>query len=48
MSTEPAAIPYETLIAGQYCSDDASCKAFVDMPGCWGHYSWTVTFQRKY
>ncbi len=48
MSTEPAAIPYETLIAGRYCSDDASCKAFVDMPGCWGHYSWTVTFQRKY
>jgi uncharacterized protein YraI len=48
MSTEPAAIPYETLIGAQYCDDDADCKAFVDMPGCWGHYSWTVKFQRTY
>lgn len=48
MVTEPAGIPYELLIAGQYCTDDESCKKFVDAPGCWGHYSWTVTFQRKY
>jgi uncharacterized protein YraI len=48
MVTEPAGIPYETLIGGQFCTDDASCKLFVDAPGCWGHYSWTVTFQRNY
>ena len=48
MVTQPADIPYELLIAGQYCWDDASCKAFVDAPGCWGHYSWTVVFQRSY
>lgn len=48
MVTEPAGIPYELLMAGQFCTDDASCKSFVDAPGCWGHYSWTVTFQRKY
>jgi hypothetical protein len=46
--TEPAGIPYELLIAGRYCTDAASCKSFVDAPGCWGHYSWTVTFKRKY
>jgi len=48
MVTQPAGIPYETLIGGQFCTDDASCKSFVDAPGCWGHYSWTVTFQRNY
>ncbi len=48
MVTTPGDIPYETLIGGQYCTDDASCKLFVDAPGCWGHYSWTVTFQRNY
>jgi len=48
LSTEPAAIPYEYLIAGQFCSDDESCRSFVAAPGCWGHYSWTVTFQRNY
>lgn len=48
LSTEPANIPYETLIGARYCDDEADCKAFVDLPGCWGHYSWTVTFKRKY
>ena len=48
MVTEPAGIPYELLIGGKYCTDDASCKSFVDAPGCWGHYSWTVTFKRNY
>lgn len=48
MSTEPANIPYDALIGAQYCDDEADCKAFVDLPGCWGHYSWTVTFKRKY
>jgi hypothetical protein len=48
MSTEPAAIPYETLIGAQYCENDADCAEFVDLPGCWGHYSWTVKFKRSY
>jgi uncharacterized protein YraI len=48
LTTEPANIPYETLIGARYCDDEADCKAFVDLPGCWGHYSWTVTFKRKY
>lgn len=48
MSTEPANIPYDALIGAKYCDDEADCKAFVDLPGCWGHYSWSVTFKRKY
>ncbi|OUC05377.1 hypothetical protein RY27_27660, partial [Litorilinea aerophila] len=48
LTTRPAEIPYEYLIQGRYCTDDASCKTFVDAPGCYGHYSWTVTFQRSY
>lgn len=48
LSTNPAGIPYEYLIAAQYCTDEASCKRFVDAPGCYGHYSWSVTFQRSY
>lgn len=48
MSTKPWEIPYETLIGGHFCTDDASCKSFVDQTGCYGHYSWTVTFQRSY
>lgn len=47
LSTDPAAIPYDYLIAGQFCTDDESCRRFVAAPGCWGHYSWTVTFQRN-
>jgi hypothetical protein len=48
LTTKPWEIPYEYLIAGRFCTDDASCKSFVDAPGCYGHYSWTVTFQRNY
>ena len=48
MSTEPAAISYDDLRSGQYCTDDESCRTFVAAPGCWGHYSWTVTFRRRY
>jgi hypothetical protein len=48
MSTKPWEIPYETLIGGRFCTDEASCKSFVDSTGCYGHYSWTVTFQRSY
>jgi len=48
MTTKPWEIPYPTLIGGRFCTDDASCKSFVDQTGCYGHYSWTVTFQRSY
>lgn len=46
--TRPDAIPYEQLIAAKYCTDDASCAHFVAAPGCLGHFSWTVIFQRQY
>ncbi|MEZ4675625.1 MAG: SH3 domain-containing protein [Caldilineaceae bacterium] len=48
LSTKPWEIPFETLIGGRFCTDDASCQSFVDATGCYGHYSWTVTFQRAY
>ncbi len=52
LTTDPRAIPFEYLIAGQYCADNAACDAWVNdprqPPPCLGHYSWTVTFQRKY
>ncbi len=41
-------IPFSQLIQGRYCKDDASCQAFVDTNGCFGHFSWTVVFQRSY
>lgn len=47
LSTNPAAIPFEQLINAQYCTDAQSCQRFVDAPGCFGHFSWTVTFQRE-
>ena len=46
--TDPQYIPYESLIAGRFCTNDASCQSFVNTRGCYGHYSWTVTFQRNY
>ncbi len=52
MTTHTPNIPFEYLMAGQFCTDDASCAQFAtppdSPPGCWGHFSWTVTFQRKY
>jgi len=47
LSTNPASIPFEQLINAQYCTDTDSCQRFVDAPGCYGHFSWTVTFQRQ-
>jgi hypothetical protein len=47
LSTNPAAISFDQLIAAQYCTDATSCQRFVDAPGCFGHFSWTVTFQRN-
>lgn len=50
LTTDPRAIPFEYLIAGQYCTDEAACRAWIDspFPPCYGHYSWSVTFQRNY
>lgn len=50
LTTDPRAIPIEYLIAGQYCADEAACRAWIDspFPPCYGHYSWSVTFQRNY
>jgi len=46
-STDPRSIPNSYLIEAGYCTDDASCTA-SKYPGCYGHYSWDVTFQRSY
>ena len=50
LTTDPRDIPIDTLIAAQYCTDQAQCNTWVNAPypPCKGHYSWTVTFQRKY
>ncbi len=47
MSTNPHGIPIPVLISGGYCRDEASCIAFINQNGCYGHYSWTVTFRRN-
>ncbi|MFN8444963.1 MAG: SH3 domain-containing protein [Caldilineaceae bacterium] len=46
--TRPDVIPFPDLIAAHYCTDQTSCESFVSNRGCYGHYSWTVTFQRNY
>lgn len=45
-TTRTSQIPFEQLIQARYCRDQASCQAFVSTNGCWGHFSWTVKFQR--
>lgn len=47
MSTNPHGIPIPVLISGGYCRDEAGCNAFINQNGCYGHYSWTVTFRRN-
>ncbi|MEZ4636674.1 MAG: SH3 domain-containing protein [Caldilineaceae bacterium] len=41
-------IPVDQLIQARYCTDGASCQAFIAKPGCFGHFSWTVRFRRSY
>ena len=41
-------IPHNKLIEGRFCTDTASCQAFVNTNGCFGHFSWTVRFRRSY
>jgi hypothetical protein len=47
VSTNPHNIPFAVLIGGGYCRDEAGCASFVNQYGCYGHYSWTVTFRRN-
>lgn len=48
LATHADNIPYATLQRAQYCQDEASCKHFVESNSCYGHFSWSVTFQRRY
>jgi len=48
ITAKPWLIPHDLLIQGRFCRDTASCDSFVQANGCYGHYSWTVTFQRTY
>lgn len=41
-------ISHADLIQGGFCRDAASCDSFIATNGCFGHFSWTVTFQRTY
>ncbi len=45
--TEPSHISFEQLIDAYYCENEADCTKFVSQRGCYGHYSWTVTFMRN-
>jgi hypothetical protein len=47
LSTNPPGIAHADLIAARYCQDQESCERFVAGNGCYGHFSWTVTFQRR-
>lgn len=52
LTTNPGGISYEDLMQAKYCTDETSCRNFAtpsnQPPGCLGHFSWTVTFQRNY
>ncbi len=47
LSTDPHEIATDALIASRYCQDAATCQDFAAQNSCDGHFSWTVTFQRK-
>jgi hypothetical protein len=47
LSTNPPGIAHADLIAARYCQDQESCERFVAGNGCYGHFSWTVTFRRQ-
>ena len=48
LTTDPAAIPLETLLQTGYCPNIEECQRFVAANSCWAHYSWSATFQRAY
>lgn len=41
-------ISHADLMQGGFCRDAAGCDSFIATNGCFGHFSWTVTFQRTY
>jgi len=47
LTTDPATISDDHLMAAGYCTDPASCAAHR-VEGCRGHYSWDVVFKRTY
>jgi len=47
LSTDPRGIDQESLIGAGYCQDGDSCRTFVNNLSCIGHFSWTVTFERR-
>ncbi len=47
LSTDPRGIDQASLISAGYCQDNESCRTFVNNLSCFGHYSWTVTFERR-
>jgi hypothetical protein len=47
LSTNPANIGHDQLIAARYCTDEASCRRFAEGNGCIGHFSWSATFQQR-
>lgn len=47
LSTDPRGIDQESLISAGYCQDGESCRTFVNNLSCIGHFSWTVTFERR-
>jgi hypothetical protein len=47
LSTNPPGIAHADLIAARYCQDQESCERFIAGNGCYGHFSWTVTFRRQ-
>jgi uncharacterized protein YraI len=47
LSTHADNIPYPTLISAQYCQDETTCQKFVQNNSCYGHFSWSVLFQRR-
>ena len=48
LTTDTAGISDEDLTAGGFCTDVGGCAQFRLNGGCYGHYSWDVTFQRAY
>lgn len=48
LTAKPYAIPHHFLIQGRFCKDGPTCDAFIKANGCYGHFSWTVIFQRTY
>lgn len=47
LSTNPANIPHDILQRAQYCQDEQTCSHFAETNSCAGHFSWSVTFQRR-